>query len=177
MNRVTTVHENDGLVRGEHVLAAYWTVSVCRTFYAFVVVGLCDRYARTTGLWLRRLASHNGMVRASLTCTYLAVEEVLVQPMPNSADTTVITVIYGLVYVVTPQFADVAIVLSRTLATVHAGIGRLLRVTAQHAQHVFGQLPRQDVLLDLVMAQPAGVPFLASRTLELDVPSVVQAAQ
>ena len=124
----------------------------------------------------KKVSTASGMARASPRCTYLAVEEVLVQPMPNSADTTVITVIYGLVYVVAPQFANVAVVLSRTLAAVDTGIGRLLRVTAQHAQHVLGQLPRQDVLLDLVMAQPAGVPFLASRTLELDVPSVVQAA-
>ena len=120
-----------------------------------------------------KVSSAHELARASLRCAYLAVEEVLVQPVPNPANTTVVTVIYGLVHVVTPQSADVAIVLSRTLATVHTGIGCLLRITTQHAQHVFGHLPGQYVLLGLIMAQPAGVPFLAGRTLELDIAPVV----
>lgn len=91
------------------------------------------------------------VVEKQETRTYLAVEEVPVQPVSNPADATFIAMIDGLVYIVAPQLADAAIVPSCALVAIDTGIGHLLRVAAEHAEHVLGEPPRQGVLFYFVM--------------------------
>lgn len=127
---MATLHEDDGLGRGKHILPTDWTVGVCCPLNALMVVGLCYGNARAAGL---------------------AVEEVPVQPVSNPADATFIAMIDGLVYIVAPQLADAAIVPSCALVAIDTGIGHLLRVAAEHAEHVLGEPPRQGVLFYFVM--------------------------
>lgn len=111
--------------------------------------------------------------RKKVRLKYLAVEEVLFQAMAHTADSTLITMIDVLVHIITPELADAAVVGGCTLPTLGACIRCFLCMTAKHAEHVFGQFPRQNVLLCLIMAKSAGVPLLAGSTLNLNIPLVM----
>ena len=50
MNTVTALHKDYGLWGGKHVLAAYWTIAVCRPFDATMRVFHLDREAYAAGL-------------------------------------------------------------------------------------------------------------------------------
>ena len=61
MDTVTALHEDYGLWGCEHVLAAYWTIAVCRSFDATMRVFHFDREAYAAcleiyELWLGRLS-------------------------------------------------------------------------------------------------------------------------
>lgn len=60
------------------------------------------------------------------TKTYLAMEEVFVKSVTDSADPTFVTVVDGFVDVVAPQLADTTVVLRCTFATVYTSVRCLL---------------------------------------------------
>lgn len=108
---------------------------------------------------------------------YLAVEKVLAQSLSDSTESAVGAMVDGLVRVVVPELAYPAVVVGRRLAALGACIGCLLCAPAEHAEHVFGLLAREDVILDSVVTVAARVPPLTRPALQLDIPAVVLAAE
>ncbi len=96
---------------------------------------------------------------------YLAVYEVFPEALADPTDATVIAMVYALVGIVIPQLADAAVVASGRLSTLDAYVSSSLGVAANHAQHISGFPPGEHMVLRLIVAKPAGVPFLARKTL------------
>lgn len=111
------------------------------------------------------------------TPTHLAVEEILAQALTDSAQAALGAVVDGLVRVVVPELADVAVVVGGRTAAPDARVRGALGAAAEHAEHVLRLLPRQDVVLDGVVAETARVPPLAAGALQLDVAPVVLASE
>lgn len=97
MNAVTTLHENHGLGRGEHVFAAYWAIAVSRTFDTFMRVLYRNGDACLTDLQILR---HRQV--GKIEGTYLAMKKILPKPFANTAYATVIAMVYVLLCVIIP---------------------------------------------------------------------------
>jgi len=99
VNAVTTLHEDNRLGRAEHVIATDGAVTVNGPLNTLV------------------FARHGDTCHA-----FLAMEEILSQPLTNSAQPTVVAVINGLIRVVVPQLADATIVVPRGPVASYTGI-------------------------------------------------------
>lgn len=108
--------------------------------------------------------------------TYLAVEKVLAQTLADAADAAIVAMINILLAIIVPELADTAVVLRGLFTTRFAPLRGRLSMPAQHAEHVLRFLPNKMMILDFIVAEPAGVPFLASITLQLHISLVVFAA-
>ena len=108
---------------------------------------------------------------------YLAMEEILAETLAYSAYPAVVTVVYALVRVVVPEFADIAVITSGRLAALDAHLPCSLGIAAEHTEHVLRLPPRQDVVFGVVVAETTGIPPLTGETLHLDVAPVVLATK
>lgn len=109
---MSTLHETDGFRGREHVLAAYWTVTICDSLDAPMIRLLGDSNASTTPL---------------------AVKEILANAPPDPANTAVIAVIDILIWVIIPQLADAAIIPGSGSPASHTYLACALGGSAEHA--------------------------------------------
>jgi hypothetical protein len=105
------------------------------------------------------------------------VDEVLPKPFAFSTDATVSAVVYFLAAIVVPKLAYFTVVPRRLDAAVGTVSGSRLGGTARHAEHVFGLLPVQIVVLHGIVAMPAGVPTPTCVALHFDVAFVMLASE
>ncbi len=103
-------------------------------------------------------------------------EEIFSKPLANSANPTIMTMIDTFLAVIVPQFADIAIVVCCIFPALMAILGCRLGMSTEHAEHVLCISANQRMVLNLVVAEPARVPFPASRALKLDVPFIMLTA-
>lgn len=111
MNGMATSHEHDGLGRVEQVLATYGAVALCRLLDASMGGLGSDGHAYNTDL---------------------AMEKIFSQASSQSADATVVAMIYRLLWIIVPQLTYRAVIAGRLIATHVASLGCGLRCIAQH---------------------------------------------
>ncbi len=107
----------------------------------------------------------------------LAVEEILAKPAAYSANAAVIAMVNALIVVVVPQLANATVIPRRALSAVGTDIPSRLGAAAKHAEHMLRLPADETMVLSLVMTEPARVPSVARRTLQLHIALVVLAAQ
>ena len=103
-------------------------------------------------------------------------EEILAEPLADSANSTIITVVYAFLAVIIPKLADIAVVLGSLLVTMSAIPCRRLSMSAKHAKHILSVSTNERMIFNGVMAEPASIPFLASVALQLDISMIMLAA-
>ena len=91
MDTVTALHEDYGLWGGKHVLAAYWTVAVCRSFDATMRVFHFDREAYAACLEIYK--SGLDVLTMGVNATHLAVEEVFPKALTYSAYSAIMAMV------------------------------------------------------------------------------------
>jgi hypothetical protein len=129
-----THHENDGGGASEHVLSAYWTVTLQVALNALVLILELDVHADVT---------------------FLAMKVISSKSLTDPADPTVVAVIDMFLGVVVPELAYVAIVDRHPSLAGGAVLGSFLDSLAVHAEHRLGLAPDNDVVAGVVVAEPA----------------------
>jgi hypothetical protein len=92
-------------------------------------------------------------------------EVILAKSLPAATDSAVIAVVNRFFPVIVPELADRAVIASSNRTAGFAPLAGRLRGLAQHTEHKLGFSPFQGMVLDGVMAEPASIPSLASKTL------------
>lgn len=97
----------------------------------------------------------------SLAPSYLAVEEILPQALPDAANPTIVAVIYALLGIIVPKLAKIAIILCGLLAAFSTPLCSRLSMSTKHAKHILCLVPNEMMALDLIVTESACVPLLA----------------
>lgn len=99
MYAVSTSHENDCLRRSKHVFSAYRAVTICRSLNTAMRISDGNMNADAAGLFTLSASCY---CQRGMIASYLAMEKVFAEALPNPADPTIVTMIYTFLGVVVP---------------------------------------------------------------------------
>lgn len=132
MDTVTTPHHNHCFWGSKHVVAANGTVALSGPFNTPMRVLNRDR--QTDAACLRLISimrrRRQPLLKSAGQSTYLAMEEVLSESLPNATDATIVAMIDAFLPVIVPELADVAIIPSSLLPASPAILCRWLSMPA-----------------------------------------------